>query len=158
MPSQQPNFDGQQKYSSYFRETRFQNVLTRAALLERTNWFWHRGNSTQISDHAVAIIACSSNDFKQILIKQNQLANTVFELDPQAELLLLVSPELDFVFGTVLETGEMFSTHILFTQSNPQDGCGSKTISPKELAINSSVSSTALVYEQGRSLTAGGIS
>ncbi|WZF22038.1 hypothetical protein WKK05_40470 (plasmid) [Nostoc sp. UHCC 0302] len=137
MPSQQPSFDEQQKYSSYFRETHFQNVLTRAALLERTNWFWHRGNSIHISNRAVAIISATSNDYKQILIKQNQLVNTVFELDPQAELLLLISPELDFVFGTVLETGEMFSTHIL---------------------INNSGISAARRNLLGRSFTAGGVS
>ncbi|MBE9037020.1 hypothetical protein, partial [aff. Roholtiella sp. LEGE 12411] len=46
-------------------------------------------SSMQMSDRAIAIIACNTNDYKQILIKQNQLAQTVQELDPESELLLL---------------------------------------------------------------------
>ncbi|MBW4690105.1 MAG: hypothetical protein KME40_34765 [Komarekiella atlantica HA4396-MV6] len=73
-------------------------------------------SSMHISDLAIAIIACNTNDYKQILIKQNQLAQAVQELAPQSELLLLISSDQNFVFGTVLETLEVFSTHILFTQ------------------------------------------
>ncbi|MCC5640160.1 hypothetical protein LC593_30885 [Nostoc sp. CHAB 5844] len=99
-----------------FVETRFQNVLARARVLQPIKWFWHSLSNTHISDKAVAIIADNTNDYRQILIKHNQLTNTVKDLHPEAEVLLLVSPEQDFVFGAILETGEIFSTHILFTE------------------------------------------
>ncbi|RCJ40104.1 hypothetical protein A6770_38210 [Nostoc minutum NIES-26] len=129
-----------------FVETRFQNVLKRATLLQQTSWFWHRECSTKLCDRALAIIACSINDYRQLLIKQNQLANTVIELDPEAELLLLISPLQDFVFGTVLSTLESFCTHILFTQNKQQSfqsGDRWRRWGTEQLAINNSVSSTA---------------
>jgi hypothetical protein len=101
---------------SSFVETRFKNVLTRATVLQRVDWFWHQPNSMQLCEEAVAVVANNTNDYRQILIKQNHLASTLPDLDPDAEVLLLVSSEQDFVFGTSLLTGEMFSTHILFVQ------------------------------------------
>lgn len=132
---------------SSFVETRFQNVLRRATLLQRTSWFWHRECSIDLCDRAIAIIACSSNDYRQLLIKQNQLANAVIELDPEAELLLLISPIQDYVFATVLETGEIFSTHILFRQ---QSGDCSQRLRRKEITVNNSVPLTvSRVAKQG---------
>ncbi|MBW4566428.1 MAG: hypothetical protein KME32_36345 [Mojavia pulchra JT2-VF2] len=101
---------------SSFVETRFKNVLARTTVLPKVGWFWHHPNSTHVTDEAVALIAYNTNDYKQILIKHNQLTNTLQDLDPVAEVLLLISPVEDFVFGTVSETREMFSTHILFVQ------------------------------------------
>ncbi|MBD2472607.1 hypothetical protein [Nostoc sp. FACHB-145] len=101
---------------SSFVETRFKNVLARAAVLRRANWFWHNHSSLHLCEGAVALVADNTNDYRQILIKQNHLTSTLQDLDEQAEVLLLVSPLRDFVFGTMLESGEMFSTHILFVQ------------------------------------------
>ncbi|MBD2452368.1 hypothetical protein H6G76_35770 [Nostoc sp. FACHB-152] len=97
-------------------ETRFKNVLARATVLQRLDWFWHSDSSMHLCEEAVALVAHNANDYRQILIKQNHLASTLPDLDPVAEVLLLVSPQSDYVFGTVLETGEKFSTHILFVQ------------------------------------------
>ncbi|MBU7585682.1 MAG: hypothetical protein KAF91_22825 [Nostoc sp. TH1S01] len=101
---------------SSFVETRFKNVLARTTVLQRVDWFWHSEDSLHLCSEAVALVAHNANDYRQILIKHNQLASTLPDLDPVAEVLLLVSPLQNFVFGTVLETGEMFSTHILFVQ------------------------------------------
>ncbi|MBD2451980.1 hypothetical protein H6G76_33670 [Nostoc sp. FACHB-152] len=103
-----------------FVETRFKNVLARATVLPRVDWFWHQESSLHLCEEAAAIIADNANDYRQILIKHNQLASTLPDLDPVAEVLLLVSPSSNFVFGTVLETLEMFSTHILFVQKEQQ--------------------------------------
>ncbi|WP_341531448.1 hypothetical protein WKK05_37710 (plasmid) [Nostoc sp. UHCC 0302] len=137
VPSQQPNFDVQQKWIiSSFAETRFQNVLKRARILPKTSWFWHHKNKTQLCEKALAIISVTANDYIQALTKRYQLTNALIELDPQAELLLLISPELDFVFGTVLETGEMFSTHILFREKGAErqlsnfSGVSTKLVTP----------------------------
>ncbi|MBE9038878.1 hypothetical protein, partial [aff. Roholtiella sp. LEGE 12411] len=90
VPHTPHNSDALEKWIiSSFRETRFQNVLKRATVRSRLSWFWHHLNHTHLSDRAIAIIACNTNDYKQILIKQNQLAQTVQELDPESELLLL---------------------------------------------------------------------
>ncbi|NDJ26096.1 hypothetical protein GS682_31885 [Nostoc sp. B(2019)] len=132
---------------SSFRETRFQNVLKRARVLPQTSWFWHHLNHTQLSEMAIAIIACSTNDYKQILIKQNQLAQTVQELDPQAELLLLISSDQNFVFGTVLETGEVFSTHILLREQKQ---------SSRRVPVIATFEKFAVTNFQERSLTGGG--
>ncbi len=96
---------------------------------------------------AIAIIACSTNDYKQILIKQNQLAQTVQELDPQAELLLLISSDQNFVFGTVLETGEVFSTHILLREQKQ---------SSRRVPVIATFEKFAVTNFQERSLTGGG--
>ncbi|MBE9210867.1 hypothetical protein IQ244_31080 [Nostoc sp. LEGE 06077] len=101
---------------SSFLETRFKNVLARTTVLQRVDWLWHQENSMHLCKEAVALAAENTNDYRQILIKQNHLASTLPDLDPVAEVLLLVAPWQDFVFGTVIETGEMFSTHILFVQ------------------------------------------
>ncbi|MBD2441181.1 hypothetical protein [Nostoc sp. FACHB-110] len=101
---------------SSFVETRFKNVLGRSTVLQRVDWFWHQENSMHLCEEAVALVAHNANDYRQILIKQNHLSSTLPDLDPVAQVLLLVSPLSDYVFGTVLETGEMFSTHILFVQ------------------------------------------
>jgi len=148
--SQSPNCSTSQVWkeilTSSFVETRFQNVLKRATLLQRTSWFWHRECSTELCDRAVAIIAATSNDYRQLLIKQNQLANAVIELDPEAELLLLISPLQDFVFGTVLSTGESFCTHILLIHNKQQSfwsGDRWRRWGAEQVAINNSVFSTA---------------
>ncbi len=133
-------------FISSFVDTHFQNVLKRATLLQQTSWFWHRECSTELCDRAIAIIAATSNDYRQLLIKQNQLANTVIELDSEAELLLLISPLQDFVFGTVLSTRDSFCTHILFIHNKEQSfwsGDRWKRWETEQVAINNSVSSTA---------------
>ncbi|MBD2472819.1 hypothetical protein [Nostoc sp. FACHB-145] len=99
-----------------FVETRFKNVLARATVLQRVDWFWHQESSLHLCEGAVALVANNTNDYRQILIKHQNLASTLQDLDAFAEVLLLISPLEDFVFGTVLETLEMFSTHILFVQ------------------------------------------
>ncbi|RCJ40941.1 hypothetical protein A6770_36845 [Nostoc minutum NIES-26] len=144
------SFDALEKWKrifiSSFVETRFQNVLKKATLLQRTSWFWHRECSTDLCDRAIAIIAATSNDYRQLLIKQNQLATAVIELDPEAELLLLISPLQDFVFGTVLSTGESFCTHILLIQNKQQSfwsGDRWRRWGTEQVVINNSVSSTA---------------
>ncbi|MBW4678478.1 MAG: hypothetical protein KME52_32255 [Desmonostoc geniculatum HA4340-LM1] len=132
-------------FISSFVDTRFQNVLKRAALLQRTSLFWYRECSTELCDRAIAIIGATSNDYRQLLIKQNQLANAVIESDPEAELLLLISPLQDFVFGTVLSTGDSFCTHILFIHNKQSFWSGErcKRWETEQVAINNSVSSTA---------------
>ncbi len=154
------NFDALDKWIiSSFKETRFRNVLQRARVLPQTSWFWHRESNTHISDLAVAIIACNTNDYKQILIKQNQLASAVQELHPKSELLLLISPDQNFVFGTVLETGESFSAHILFTENKEESWGGSwcwECWGSKEVANSNSFERFAIEGFQGRFLTGGG--
>ncbi|WP_226889734.1 hypothetical protein [Nostoc sp. MG11] len=149
------NFDALQKWIiSSFKETRFKNVLQRARVLPQTSWFWHHLNHTQLSEAAIAIIASNTNDYKQILIKQNQLAQAVQELAPQSELLLLISSDQNFVFGTVLSTLESFSTHILFRQKKEQNSLGWGI---KEAANSNSLEELAITNNYRRSLTGGGI-
>jgi hypothetical protein len=149
------NFDALEKWIiSSFKETRFKNVLQRARVLPQTSWFWHHLNHTQLSGAAIAILASNTNDYKQILIKQNQLAHAVQELNPQAELLLLISSDQNFVFGTVLSTFESFSTHILFRQKKEQNSLGWGI---KEAANSNSLEKFAVTNFQERSLTGGGI-
>jgi hypothetical protein len=122
------NSDALEKWIiSSFSETRFQNVLKRATVRSRLSWFWHHLNQTHLSDRAIAIISATINDYIQVLTKRYQLVETVRELDPLAELLLLIDPEQDFVFGIVLSTGEFFSTHILLCQKRE----GSKGVGRK---------------------------
>lgn len=131
---------------SSFVERRFQRVLARGIVLPRVSWFWHCFFNTHISDKAVALIADNTNDYRQILFKHNQLASTLQDLDPHAEVLLLISPVQDYVFGTVLETFEMFSTHILFTQQKQYSFNNQKCWrrwESEQVAINNSVSLTA---------------
>ncbi|MBD6621086.1 hypothetical protein FNW02_36580 [Komarekiella sp. 'clone 1'] len=101
-----------------------------------------------LSDRAIAIIACNTNDYKQILIKQNQLAQAVQELDQQAELLLLISPDQNFVFGTVLSTLESFSTHILLREQKQRS---------RIVPVIATFEKFAITNFQERSLTGGGI-
>lgn len=117
-----------------FAETRFKNVLGRTTVLQRVDCFWHQENSLHLCEEAVALVANNTNDYRQILIKHWNLANTLQDLDAFAEVLLLISPLEDFVFGTVLGTGEMFSTHILFVQ---QKQYNRGTSVPKRLEHNS---------------------
>ncbi|NDJ25935.1 hypothetical protein GS682_30995 [Nostoc sp. B(2019)] len=142
------NFDALNNWIiSSFKETRFKNVLQRARVLPQTSWFWHHLNHTHLSEAAIAIIACNTNDYKQILIKQNQLAQAVQELNPQAELLLLISSDQNFVFGTVLETLESFSTHILLREQK---------LSSRRVPVIATFEKFVTTNFQKRSLTGGG--
>ncbi|HEY9799763.1 MAG TPA: hypothetical protein V6D25_05335 [Leptolyngbyaceae cyanobacterium] len=105
-----------QRLISSFAQARFQNVLCRATVLPRVNWAWHSSGGMQLCEEAIAIIAQDTNDYRQILIRCNHLANTLQDLDASAALLLMISPGQDFAFGIDLTTGEFFSTHILLTQ------------------------------------------
>lgn len=125
-----------QRLISSFAQVRFRNVLARATVLPRVNWFWHSCGLTQLCSEAIAIIAQDTNDYREILINCHHLANTLQENDPSAALLLMISPGQDFAFGTDLATGEFFSTHIVLTQKQRPSNPGSQ----KQLALNNCIS------------------
>ncbi|BBD63177.1 hypothetical protein NIES2109_60270 (plasmid) [Nostoc sp. HK-01] len=117
------NGQWKERLISSFVQTRFKNVLARATVLPKVNCFWHSHSSMQLCKEAVALVADNTNDYRQILTKHNHLASTLEDLDPVTEVLLLISPQEDYVFGTVLETFEMFSTHIRFVQQKQYNRC-----------------------------------
>ncbi|WP_224095595.1 hypothetical protein [Nostoc sp. MS1] len=80
-----------QRLINSFIQPRFRNVLARTTVLRRVSWFWHCPGVTQLCSDVIAIIADGTNDYRQILIKYNHLANTLQDLDPSNAFLLVIA-------------------------------------------------------------------
>jgi hypothetical protein len=90
-------------------EGNFRNILTRAKILKRKVWLISRDRERNIAGLAV-VITSTTDDYSQLLLKGEELAQKVRSHFAGVDLLLLLPPNESFVLGMVLATGESFST------------------------------------------------
>ncbi|MBD2492307.1 hypothetical protein [Aulosira sp. FACHB-615] len=91
-----------------FSQGRLQNLLSKAKFLRRHDEAW-RFNPFQVVSGLAILITCDSwQDYRQLVAKHKQLAYRIRKLDPQIDLLMLISPDLTIAEITILATVEKF--------------------------------------------------
>ncbi|WGV29093.1 hypothetical protein [Halotia branconii] len=97
------------KFVYSFKEGNFRRILETARFLRRLGGVWQANSLRVISGLAVVITCDTWKDYKQLVTKTKQLSYRIRKLDPQVDLLLLLSPDETITEVTVLATLESFA-------------------------------------------------
>ncbi|MBD2452267.1 hypothetical protein H6G76_35240 [Nostoc sp. FACHB-152] len=89
-----------------FSQGKLQSVLSAAKFFRRPGGAW-QVNPFKVVSGLTIIITCNSwKDYKQLVAKNKQLAYRIRKLDPEVDLLMLLSPDFSIVEVTVIATME----------------------------------------------------
>jgi hypothetical protein len=97
------------KFVYSFRAGSFRSILETARFLRRTSGVWQANSLKVVSGLAVVITCDTWSDYKQLVAKTKQLSYRIRKLDPEVDLLLLLSPDEVVMAVTMLATLESFA-------------------------------------------------
>ncbi|QFS51093.1 hypothetical protein [Nostoc sphaeroides] len=89
-----------------FESGKLRSVLETARFLRRKSGAWQVNPFKLISGLAIVITCDSWKDYKLIVTKNKQLAYRIRKLDPEVDLLMLLSPDQTIVEITIVTTLE----------------------------------------------------
>ncbi|WP_341531615.1 hypothetical protein WKK05_36695 (plasmid) [Nostoc sp. UHCC 0302] len=89
-----------------FELGKLRSILSDARFLRRPAGVWQESPFKVISGLAIVITCDGWKDYKQLVAKNKQLAYRIRKLDPEIDLLMLLSPDQTIVEVTVIATLE----------------------------------------------------
>ncbi|MBD2472010.1 hypothetical protein [Nostoc sp. FACHB-145] len=92
-----------------FELSKLRSILANAKFLHKPIGAWQVNPLKVLSGLAVFITCDSWKDYRQLVAKNKQLAYRIRKLDPEVDLLMLLSPDETIVEVTVIATFERFT-------------------------------------------------
>ncbi|MEA5504329.1 hypothetical protein VB735_14645 [Halotia wernerae UHCC 0503] len=92
-----------------FSNSKLRSVLSAARFLRRPSGAWEVNRFKIVSGLAIVITCDTWVDYRQLVVKNKQLSYRIRTLDPEVDLLMLLSPDETIIEVTLIATLERFT-------------------------------------------------